>query len=253
MDLIHALRSLGIKEKAARVYRATLERGPAPVRTIAAEVALNRQTTYDLLKELMTHGLVSYYHVEKRQHFVAEDPEKLLHLASLRRAEIDACEHHLATVLPELKSVYRRPGEKPVAKFFEGTHGIATILRDVLETVEHVEPREYLVYSSRDIRSSLYQAFPNFTEERVHRNIPVRVLALGGGGGADQTLAERRDIRGHEGAPTYRIIYGSKTAFISLNRSGTTVGVIIEDSGIAQTERVIFEVLWKFAAEPSHV
>jgi hypothetical protein len=148
--------------------------------------------------------------------------------------------------------VYRRPGERPVAKFFEGAHGIATILRDVLETADCARPREYLVYSSRDIRSSLYQAFPNFTAERIRRNIPVRVLSLGGGGGADQTLAERRDVLGNEGAPTYRIIYGAKTAFISMNRSGSIVGVIIEDSGIAQTERALFEVLWK-AVLPSRL
>ena len=245
MELISALRAVGMKEKTARVCLATLEHGPAPVRALATAAGLNRQSTYDLLKELMGNGLVSYYHQEKRQYFVAEDPEKLLHLTSLKRAEFDTLQGQLAHHLPALKSMYYRPGEKPVAKFFEGSHGIATMLRDVLETTHGVDPREYLVYSSRDMRSVLYQGFPHFTEERVRREIRVRVLALGGGGGENTTLADRRIVADDIGAPTYRIIYGAKIAFISASPSRTMVGVIIEDSGIATTERVLFEALWQ--------
>jgi len=245
MELITVLGSLGIKEKAARVYLATLERGPAPVRTIAEAAALNRQSTYDLLKELMAQGLISYYNTAKKQYFVAEDPEKLTHLVNLKRAELDACTRQLDVALPELRSVYRRPADKPISKFYEGTHGVATILNDVLEMAAHATPREYLVYSSRDIRSLLYKGFSNFTEERVRRAIHVRVLAIGGGGGEDATLADRRVVAEDAAdALTYRIIYGTKTAFISANRSGTMVGIIIEDPAIAQTERLIFEALW---------
>ncbi len=251
MEPIPSLAMLGIREKAARVYFATLEHGPAAVRSIAAAALLNRQTTYDLLKELMANGLVSYYHADKKQYFVAEDPEKLLHLANLKRTELETCTHQLTLDMPQLRSIFRRPGEKPVTKFYEGAHGVATILRDVLETAAGGSPPEYLAYSSRDIRDDLYKGFPNFTEERIRRHIAVRVLAVGGGGGTDSALADRRVVAEDIDAPTYRIIYGAKTAFISANRSGMMVGVTIEDTAVAQTERVLFEALW--AASATHV
>jgi len=96
------LATLGLNEKAVQVYLASLKLGPSPVRAIALEAGTNRGTTYDLLKELIAEGLVSYFHKEKRQYFIAEDPQKLTALVARRRQKLDDTAEALDAVIPQL-------------------------------------------------------------------------------------------------------------------------------------------------------
>lgn len=239
------LEKLGFSAKEVAVYRAVLEHGPAPVRTIATVSAVNRGTTYDILKSLMEQGLVSYYHQEKKQYFVAEHPEKLLQMVDARTASLSAAKGEAAAIIPELASLLSRAQEKPVVKYYEGDKGIRTILLDVLATMEALpEPgRSYAVYSSADIRIHVHRAFPDYTKKRISSRIAVRVIALGSGG-EDAALSERRYLTKQGGAPNYMLIYAQKTAFVSVGTNGEPRGVIIEDAATSETQRIIFDSLW---------
>lgn len=51
------------------------------------------------------------------------------------------------------------------------------------------------------------------------------------------------------GAPAYMIIYGKKVAIISLSQ-GRPHSVVIEDTGLAETQKLVFDSLWdKLAKE----
>ncbi|MDD5342489.1 MAG: helix-turn-helix domain-containing protein [Patescibacteria group bacterium] len=245
MVIERTLQKLGFNEKEIAVFLALLRRGPQAVRKIAAEAGINRGTTYDILKSLREQGLVAYYHQDTHQYFVAEDPEKLKTLLEQRQRQLEETKKELVDLIPELKSVYDKSGEKPVVKYYDGFKGIKTILLDVLSTMaEAPAPKEYYVYSSADIRKYLYQDFPNFTEERKKRKIRVKIIALGEGGKV-LGLDERRWLSQKKGAPTYIITYYKKTAYISVAKDGTPRGIIIEDAGLAQTQRFLFEHLWE--------
>ncbi len=240
------LKKLGFSDKEVAVYRAVLQHGPAPVRKLAIASAVNRGTTYDILRSLMDQGLVSYYHQEKKQYFVAEHPEKLLTMIDVKSAALAAAKDEVRAALPELAGLLARASEKPVVKYYEGDRGVRTILADVLTTMA-AEPearRAYAVFSAADIRSHLYRAVPHFTKDRVAAGIRVRVIAIGDGGGAD-ALSERRWLTRTGGTPSYVLVYAGKTALISVGASGEPRGVIIEDHGMSDTERVIFDSLWE--------
>ena len=79
MDLT-IFKKLGLSDKEAHVYLSLLEHGTSSVRSLAASTKLNRGTTYDILKKLREVGLASFFHKNTKQHFVAEDPEKILKL-----------------------------------------------------------------------------------------------------------------------------------------------------------------------------
>ena len=243
MEAKAVLRQLGFSEKETDVYLAVLSGGPDSVRAIAARAGVNRGTAYDLLKGLVRQGAVSYYNKEKKQYFVAEEPEKLLNVL---QQKIEALEDSRATIresLPELRSLYDSGGAKPTTKLYEGSSGIRTVLEDVLGTCL-TGGCGYVAYSAADLRGVLYESFPAFTKERIKKKIFVRVIALGGGGGEAES-SERRWLTKEDGAPTYTLIYGGKTAAISLSPSGKPRAVLIEDEAIAQTQRIIFEHLWK--------
>lgn len=244
MSIINLLKQLGFSEKEVQVYLALIKLGPSSVRVIAQTAEINRGTTYDILKALIKRGLASYYHQDKHQYFLAEDPERLKNFINDKIGELNRSHSDLSKVLPEIKSIYNQAEQKPVVKYYEGAKGVKIILEDVLETMVEAEDKEYYVYSASDIRKYLYEGFPNFAEERVKRKIKCKVIAFGSGGqlwGMD----ERKWISQTEGSPTYLIIYNKKLALISLNREKKPIGMIIADPGIFQTNKIIFEHLWK--------
>lgn len=243
MDIVQILKKLGFDEKEIRVYLILISLGPAPVRKIADACGINRGTTYDIVKQLMKNGLVTFYHKEKKQYFVAEDPSKLERHLDGRLEELRQLKEKIQAVVPELQSLYNRGGGKPVVRYYEGFSGVKNILQSVLETVVKQQPKEYYVYSSADLRELLYKKFSNFTKERIKRGIAVRVIAIGGGG-SDQPLSERKWLSHEAGAPAYSIIYGPKTAHIALDATAVPRGVVVEDPHIAHTHKVIFERLW---------
>lgn len=244
MEAKSTLKSLGFSDKEVETYLAILSGGPDSVRNIAAKAGLNRGTAYDVLKELMRLGAVSFYNKEKKQYFVAEPPEKLMGVVAKRIEELESSRERLTSALPELQSLYDSGGTKPTTKLYEGTDGVRFVLEDVLETCAS-DGKAYSAYSSADLRGILYESFPNFTKERIRRKIFVRVTAIGGGGGGDE-LSERRWLSKQEGAPTYILIYGPKVASISLGQGGSPQVVITEDAALALTQQLIFDHLWKF-------
>lgn len=243
MDVVQILKKLGFDEKEIRIYLILLSLGPSPVRKIGQSAGVNRGTTYDILKSLMKSGLVAYYHKEKKQYFVAEDPTKLSDHLDGRMQEIKHLKEKIQGIIPELQSLYNRGGGKPVARYYEGFMGVRNILQDVLGTMLKAKQKEYYVYSSADLRDRLYKEFPNFTKERIKQGVSVKVIALGEGG-KDQPLSERKWLTTDMDSPAYTLIYGSKTAHIALDSAGSPLGVMVEDENIARTQQMIFERLW---------
>jgi len=242
--LITTLEQLGLSEKQAKTYLTCLRLGPAPVRKIAQETDLNRGTCYDILKGLMKQALISYYHKDKHKYFVAEDPNKLRDLIELQEQKLKKTGQKIAKIIPELKSIYDNAEDKPVVKYYEGLGGVRVILKDLLHSFENAKRKEYFVYSASDIRDYLYEAYPEFTEDRIREKIRVKVIAIGSGGrlcGFDK----RKWLSRAKSSPTYILVYQDKTALISIDKKNTPRGVIIEDEGIYHTQRLLFEKMWE--------
>ena len=246
MSLSTVLKDLGMSDKEVETYLTILQSGPSPVRRIAEKAGINRGTAYDILRSLEERGLVSYYHKAKHRYFVAEDPEKLKESIATKQAELETSLQKLDAVLPEMKSLYDNAGDKPVTRYYEGAKAVKTVLSDVLETLTSRGEKEYVVYSSVDVRQDLYKAFPNFNERRLEAGIKVRVLAIGRGGEL-VGLDERRWLSSDTGAPAYILVYAHKVSMISLDARGNPRGVIVEDSSLAETHNVLFNWSWERA------
>jgi len=236
---------LGLTDKDASIYQALLALGPSAIRKIAEKAGINRGTAYESLKTLQKEGLVSYYHKEKHQHFVAEDPKVLINILSRKQKEFEDIAEDLEKLVPELSSLSHTTG-RAVVKFYEGYGGVRSILEDVLDSMMDETKRDYVVYSSSAIRPYLYhkKAFPDFTEERIKRKIGVRTIASGAGG-STQGRDERKWLSKTDSAPIYKLIYAGKVAMISATKDDIPHGLIIEDVGIYKTEVVVFDSLWK--------
>lgn len=243
MDYITTLKKLGFSDKEINIYLTSLKLGPSPVRRIAEVSGINRGTSYDILKSLMERGLINYYHKEKKQYFVAQDPTKLKAYLNNQISDLKQISEDVSNIIPQLKSLYDLAGTKPVVRYYEGSKGIRSILEEVLEEVSKLDVKEYCVYSS-EIRENLYKAFSNFTSERIKRDINVNVISIGKSEEKVASLAQRKIIKKEEDGKTYIIIYAQKSAFISLDNSGNLIGVVIEDKEIMQTLKLFFNFIW---------
>jgi sugar-specific transcriptional regulator TrmB len=239
------LEKLGLSPKEVRVYVTLLKEGPSSVRQMAAATGINRGTVYDSLKNLQAMGLARFYNKETKQYFVAEPPVKLEDLARERMDELERANEKLTHVIAELDSVYDGGSREPVARMYEGPEGIKVILEDVLSSMELMKEKEYYVYSSSAVRDAgLYSAFPTYTAERIDARIRVRNISLGKAG-TTAGLDERKWIPATESSPTYILIYAGKVANIFLDKSGQLVGLIIDNKGIYETEKLLFASLWE--------
>lgn len=240
---IDLLKKIGFSDKSAKIYLALLGLGPSSIRNLAEFTSLNRGTTYDTVKWLQEKGLVNYYQQDTKQYFVAEDPEKLHQLIERQQTELAEAGQKLEKTVPELQALYNRGGERPVARYYERKE-INQILEDVLNICEQTGENLYRIYSAVGIREYLYDNFETFSDVRIAKDIAVRVVAIGDGGEL-RGLDERKWLKMEIKTPTYIIIYPGKTAYISLDAKKELVGVVIENEGVYQTQKVIFDELWE--------
>lgn len=245
--IVEKFLQFGLSEKEISVLLALMSLGSSSASAVADKAGVNRGTTYDILRALHVQGLVSHYQHDTgrgtKQYFVAEPPEKILTAIEKKISDLGSLKTSFKESLPELESLYQKSGAKPVVKYYDGIAGVRFILDDVLETMEKAQDKKYFVYSSADIREYLYKAYTNFNRDRIKHKIANQVISFGKGGEL-AGLDERKWMSREHGAPTYILIYAGKLAMISIASNHEPVGVIVEDQGLYETQRMIFEFTW---------
>lgn len=236
---------LGIETRDMIVYESLqlLENGS--LRAIAEETGLNRGTVYEIIKKLTGLGLVTFTVSGQRKRYSAAAPDTFLALIRERQEQLRQAEKAAEAYVEHFRSIAHIAAVGNVASFYEGDEGVAAILRDVLQTVRGLDSKTYHVISSRAVSEFLYNNFPNFSRQRIKERIFVRVLAIGPAG-EEVVQAERKQLLQNyaQSARGYTIIYGNKTALISLNGQNVPFGIVIDHAGIADMQRLLFEHLW---------
>lgn len=150
MEYIQELTSLGLKDKEAAVYLASLEIGPSPVQPISKKAKVVRATTYVVLEELMQMGLITKYKEGKKTLFSAEAPHQLLRLLERQQEEIQEKKREVESILPELQILTKAAAGKPSVRYFEGKEGLRAIRQEILmyarsgDTVYNFTPADHL-------------------------------------------------------------------------------------------------------------
>ena len=239
-ELIQILISLGLTDKESKVYLAATETGTSPVSQIAQKAGINRVTTYDILEKLKQRGLISHFTKKQIKYFSATKTETLLE-------EFEKRTNSLRVALPKLK---RLTGETahPRVRYFEGLEGIKAIYADTLTS-----KTEILNYSnSLEIRKNWPNYDSEYVEKRAKKQIFLRGICQNDDYGKkvhelDQKyFREMRVLDPSQFDFTNEInIYDDKVAIISFKDE--LIGMILESAEIANSQRAIFDMCWKFA------
>lgn len=234
---------LGIDKRDMRIYESLYRMNDASLRSLAAETGLNRGTVYETIKKLTELGLVTFTQHGERRRYAASDPAVLLALIRERRDQLVQLEQQADQYIQQMQLLRQGTGSSYFAKFYEGDEGVASILRDVLQTASALESKEYCVISARAASTFLYANFKSFSRQRIKLGIYARVLA--DRPATKVALSERRQITAAgQSLSGYVILYGTKTALISLGQANRLSGIIIEDEGITSMQKIIFDQLW---------
>ncbi|MBI1813045.1 hypothetical protein HYR82_04705 [Candidatus Peregrinibacteria bacterium] len=244
-DLQHIIESIGLPEKEASLYLAGLQLGSAPASSFAKAARLNRITTYHLLEQMVHAGQFTVVRKLRAKWYAPVSPESL---AVEARKHVETFER----VLPELRSLHGAQYRKPHVRFFEGWEGVRHVYDDTLTATT-----ELLNFAN----SAAVRAFwPEYDLEyvalRVERGIRLRGIAPDDATGRRVHGEDRKRLREIRLVPAKDFdfgneinIYDYKVAICSFGTGSheDVFGVIIESKEVAETQRQIFEMAWRYA------
>lgn len=243
------LKKLGLKDKEAAVYLASLQLGPSPVQRIARKAKVVRATTYVVLEALMKDGLVTKYKEGKKTLFSAEPPRQLMRLVEKEQEKINERKGELEDLLPELQILMRGAGDRPTVRYFEGREGLRVMRREMVmstnsgETIYNFTPVDHLdaVFGRDEL---LYY------EQRVAKKIHTKTIFTTKSKQLRQDVlsefskySERKFVPPESFPSTSGMsIFGNKIAIGSF--TGKLGGVIVESDAMSDMMRRLFLLAW---------
>lgn len=245
------LEKMGLSEKEAKVYLATLELGQDSVQNIAKKADVNRPTAYFILEKLMEYGLVSSLEVGKKTFFVAENPKELETLLEKERQEVEQRKNELHDSMNQLLAIYNAKQGKPVVRYFEGKDGLIAL--DKYGEDKIWKGAEVLYVTPVDI---VRKYFPERRKEALKDriNIKVKSRVLYTYSNADDIWsAERnaRDLREAKYLPRDKfpfdvifVLYPTNLIKLMHMSDSKFYGVAIESEEFAKNMRMFFELAW---------
>lgn len=239
--MLETLKLLGLTEKVAQVYVATLALGTSSVKAIAEKSQLKRPTVYVYLEELARNGFVQKITIGKKEYFQATPPQ-FLETRLAQQLEV------LKKEMPELELLHAQAQGKPGVTVFEGEKGLQQVYEEIKKT------KEVMFWSDLCTVEKLFpDMFRKINLATIENNIHTREIISDT---ADARASSRRwaATAGEQyvarlaTGPIFNdsIIYGNVVAFFRLQQQNLFV-VRIEDPTIAITMKTMYEMAWQSA------
>lgn len=247
-DLLPVLQAVGLDDKESALYLAGLQIGSAPASDYAKAAELNRITAYNSLEALVHRGLFTHVKKMRGKWYAPVAPEYL-------SLEVQKNAQALERALPELRSLQGAHFRQPRVRFFEGWEGVRKVYEDTLTA-----KGELLNFANSAVVRKFWPAYDSeYVDERVKRGIHLRGIAPDDATGKAVHGEDKAKIREIRLVPvkdfdfTNEInVYDHKVAICSfdsgLRGNSDMFGVIIESKEVAETQRQIFEMAWRYSA-----
>ncbi len=245
--LVNELEHLGLSEKEAKVYLASLELGPSPVQVIAAKASVNRPTTYVMIESLTAKGLVSSFQKGKKRFFTAETPDSLLTLVREEKKKAQDKETRIESMMGDLKALSGFSTNPPNVSFYEGFEGINALREDIVRS----KVKELLEIVPIDAARKYFSAElgPDDLRSKVRKSVTTRTIFSSSDRKALSSEKGRKDLRYLDPKKNpfncEVAMFGNKTVFLSY--SGKPTGFLVDSKDVANTMRMMFEALWVVA------
>ncbi|PIR54116.1 hypothetical protein COU75_02535 [Candidatus Peregrinibacteria bacterium CG10_big_fil_rev_8_21_14_0_10_42_8] len=249
--LLHVIQSVGLEPHEAALYLAGLKLGSAPASAYAADTKINRVTAYNYLEELVKKSIFTSAEGGRAMTYAPVAPDQLSIEA---RKNVEALER----AMPDLRSMMGKHHRAPHVRYFEGEEGILKVYEDTLTA-----DGSLLNFANSQIVRTFWKEYDNdYVNKRIKNGIFLKGIAPDDAigrrvhGKDSKSLREIRLVNAKEFPIHNEInIYDNKVAIVSFSENPSDLfGVIIESKEVAETQKQIFEMAWRFAhlGEGSH-
>ncbi|OGY78787.1 MAG: hypothetical protein A3B74_03285 [Candidatus Kerfeldbacteria bacterium RIFCSPHIGHO2_02_FULL_42_14] len=241
MELQKALKELNLHRSEIKVYLYLLEQGLATPPRIAKSTNIARTHCYNILANLKDKDLIEEQAQGKRRAYIARDPEALFRSIE-RKREI------LQQILPDLRALHTLQKNKPKIKFYEGRKQIKEIYWQSL-----IAKKIDALGSTKHLSQLMPDFFLTYQQEIKKRNIVFRDILSGPS--TEKILPQTQQIlsatlyaaklmpQRFKDFPTDILVWENNIALITLQEP--IFGTVLTNSLLAQTFKIIFEVLWE--------
>lgn len=247
--MLKILEKIGLSEKEAKVYLATLELGQDSVQNIAKKAGVNRPTAYFILEKLMELGLISTLEHGKKTLFVAESPKELDNLIENEKRAIEDRKTELKESMNQLLAIYNAKEGKPIVRYFEGADGLEALDRYGHDKLK--KNTEMLSITPIDIIEKYFaNRRQQSLQERIKLGIQSRAIYTHEKGKIPNFQNEKELRKGvyisREQFPIDATIsiypdWGLKLYYFNPTKP---YGVVIESKELAKNFKLFFELAW---------
>src|SRR3989344_970429 len=241
-----ALESIGLGDKEVRVLLVLLESGPLFAAAVARSAKLNRTTTYGILKELASKGLVSSSSGAATK-YQSIAPELLPAYIERRGNELLDMKKQVDELVPQLKLLRAKGKVLPKVRFFEGKDGIEQAFEDKLENNTGKALYEFTGMDAGYEKLGM-QFIEYYLRKRTKMKIyskyiaPDTAFAKEKARDDEKYFRKVRFIPAKYGMNTEISIYDNKVSMTSFSEENPAA-ILIEDENLAQTMRQIFDYI----------
>lgn len=237
MYISKVIEQLGYKTNEVKVYLATLVLGECTLSEIAIKANIPRSSAQVAVGKLHKNGLLNFYVRKRYKYWVAEPPEKLIHILKEKEAL-------LASMIKSIPHSSRQKINKPTIKIFVGVDEIRLVFEEIIEGKHHISaivPIEQWV----NLLGQEYIDDFNISRERNFLNMRILVTE-----NSDLSKIVRGKNLVHiKYLPENMLIedaifvFNGNILIISFNKYQPT-GVTIHDPATARTMDAFFEYFW---------
>lgn len=251
---LQTLQHLGLTDKEARVYTASLELGSAPVQIIALKADINRPTAYVVIDNLLKMGLMTRHEQGKKTLYAAEPPERLERLIERQHESLVEREAELKSIFPALKALFNLSENKPVIKYYEGRAGQLAMMR------EYYAPqfRNSTIYAFAPFEILNTAIGPNLMQEMAKRRVGlgIRLKLIYAAKRPVSGRTDPKQLREARFIPVEKypfagdLVIQPEWGFWIYNYARGFQALAVGDKEMAKTLKAFFDLAWQ-AAKPS--
>lgn len=244
------LNSLGLSIEESEIYSTLLDNGQLSASEISKNSKVKRTYVYAVCKSLIKKGLIQQLTEKNITKFAPLSPDHLMDLAERQKQDALKASQTLEGILPTLKQKYSSVKVKPTITYYEGIEGLKKIYKDILHTKKDITLFRSIYDDKRNdideiiidqIKSQVRLGIKTRTITPLEKETKNVFLNFDKINLVDRHILDKKSFD----LSSQIIIYGSKTAFISLKKD--IVVTLLDNQDITNTFLKIFNLLWSFS------
>lgn len=166
------LSAAGLSSTEAKCYTELLKKTAWRPSDLATAINETRTNCYKILDKLVGYGLAERFDQDKKLHYRATNPSRLLQLVREQRAVREKAEQELELHAQNLMGEYLKTNEQAGVRYFQGKEEIKTIFEEIARSKDEV----LFVNTIAGIDFYGYEAMGNLRMLAVNARIPRRAL-----------------------------------------------------------------------------